>query len=276
MKELLQTDLYRLVEGRHGRFLSNPKDMYIGRSMIEYGEFSELEWQLLEQLVRPGQVVIEAGANMGSFTVPIAKKLGRNGILYAFEPQLAIFQQLCANLALNDLVNVQAFNAGCGDDPGWMGIIRPDPGVERNYGGFRLNQLEGNNQTRVRIEKLDDALDPPRLDLIKADVEGMEEQVLRGAEGLIAKFRPMMYLEAHDAKDTPGQIALLEEMDYRMWWHRPWMFNKENFAGNEENHFGNVVSNNILCIPAERKSTINGARPVTGPDDHPSKWPRPG
>ena len=275
MKELLKTDLYRLVEGRHGRFLANPKDMYIGRSMIEYGEFSELEWNLLDQMIRPGQVVIEAGANMGSFTVPIANKVGRRGIVYAFEPQLAIFQQLCANLALNDLINVQAFNTGCGDEPGWMGIVRPDPAHERNYGGFTLESLKGGSQTRVRIESLDEALDPPRLDLIKADVEGMEEQVLRGAKGLIAKFRPMLYLEAHNAEDTPGQIRLLQDLGYKMWWHRPRMFNPDNFAGKSENHFGNVVSNNILCAPVEKKVQINGAREVAGPDDHPSSWERP-
>ena len=272
MKELLKTDLYHLVEGRHGRFLANPKDMYIGRSMIEYGEFSELEWSLLNQVIRPGQVVIEAGANMGSFTVPIASKVGRNGIVYAFEPQIAIFQQLCANLALNDLVNVQAFNAGCGDQPGWMGIVRPDPAVERNYGGFALENLKGGNQTRVRIEALDEALDPPNLHLIKADVEGMETAVINGARGLIQQFRPAMYLEAHNPEDTPAQIALLQELDYQMWWHRPWMFNKANFAGRDENVFGNTVSNNILCMPAERKATINGARAVTGPDDHPHHW----
>ena len=118
MTELLSTDLYKLVDARHGRFLCNPKDTYLGRSMIEYGEFSEAEWHLLARLAPENAVVVEAGANMGIFTVPLAKSVGLGGMVYAFEPQLPVFQQLCANLALNDLLNVQAFNAGCGAEPG--------------------------------------------------------------------------------------------------------------------------------------------------------------
>ena len=216
MTEILQTGVYHLIEGRHGRFLANPQDMYLGRSMITYGEFSELEWQLLDQLVKPGSVVIEAGSNMGAFTVPLAKKAGRGGLVYAFEPQLSVFQQMCANLALNDLMNVQAFNAGCGDEPGWMPIVRFVPTKERNYGGLSLDSLKGDSIVRVRIERLDDALDPPRLDLIKADVEGMEAQVLRGAAGLIKKFRPILYVEAHHPKDAPELIRLLQDMDYAL------------------------------------------------------------
>ena len=64
MSELLSTDLYKLVQGRHGRFLANPLDIYIGRSLIEYGEFSEGECTLLTKILRPGAVAIEAGASL--------------------------------------------------------------------------------------------------------------------------------------------------------------------------------------------------------------------
>lgn len=271
MTILLETDLYQLVEGRHGRFLANPKDMYIGRSLLTYGEFSEAEVQMFQMLLKPGMVVIEAGANMGAHTVPIARQLGVQGMLYAFEPQVAIFQQLCANLALNDLINVQAFNAGCGDQSDWLGIVRPNPAVENNFGGFTLERLKGDDVTRVRIERLDEALDPPRLNLLKADVEGMEVAVLKGADGLIRKFRPLLYLEANRA-DAPALIEHVMGLDYRAWWHTPPLFNAENHAGMEENIFGRITSKNMLCVPREHPLQVQGAREVTGPDDHPSKW----
>jgi len=268
----LATDLYQLVEGRHGRFLANPQDIYMGRSMIAYGEFSDLEWQLLAQIAKPNAVVIEVGANMGCFTVPLAKAVGRSGLVYAFEPQPIVFQQLCANLALNDLVNVQAFNAGCSDAAGWMPIKRVDPAREVNFGGLSLAALEGASPIRVRIETLDEVLDPPRLTLIKADVEGMEVQVLRGAAGLISRFRPVLYLEAHTAEETPPLLRHLAELDYDAFWHQPRMFNPANHFSNSENLFQNIVSRNLLCTPAERKVQIEGARKVSGPDDHPTKW----
>lgn len=272
MNEIFETELYHVINARHGRFLANPQDTYLGRSMIKYGEFSEIEWHLLNQLVKPGAFVVEAGANMGAFTVPLAKNAGRAGMVYAFEPQLAVFQQMCANLALNDLVNVQAFNAGCGEEPGWMPIIRPDPAKNRNYGGLSLDSLKGESNAKVRIEKLDDAIDPPRLNLIKADVEGMETHVLKGARGLIKEFRPMLYLEAHDPEDAPNLIRLLHELEYDMWWHLPLMYNPKNHTGDTENIFGRITSKNMLCAPVERKMNVKGSRKVADENDHPRNW----
>ena len=272
MNEIFETELYHLVEARHGKFLANPNDKYLGRSIIKYGEFSEIEWRALDQLIKPGSVVIEAGANMGAFTVPIAKKAGRNGLVYAFEPQLMVFQQLCANLALNDLVNVQAFNAGCGDESKWMPIVRPNPAAEENYGGFSLKALQGGSMVKIRVEKLDDAIDPPRLNLIKADVEGMEPEVLRGASGLIAEFRPVLYVEAHNPDESPVLIRLLHEMEYDLWWHLPLMYSAGNHTGDADNIFGNITSKNILGVPAEHKLKVQSARPVAGENDHPRHW----
>lgn len=265
---ILKTDLYTLVEGRHGRFLSNPQDIYMGRSLLTYGEFSEAEWILLDQLLKPGMTAIEAGSNMGALTVPMAKKIGRGGLLYAFEPQIAIFQQLCANLALNDLVNVQAFNCGCGAQSEWLSIARPDPARELNFGGIPLEKLQAKTNTRVRVETLDDALDVQALHLIKADVEGMEVDVLKGAAGLIAKHRPMLYLEAN-RDDAPGIIEHVLGLDYEMWWHLPPMFNPKNHAGHEENLFGRITSKNVVCAPAERKFKVQGLPQITEPQAFP-------
>lgn len=264
---------YRLVDGRHGRFLANPRDMYIGRSMVEYGEFSEVEWQLLAQVVRPGSVVIDAGANMGALTVPLARAVGDGGLVYAFEPQILVFQQLCANLALNGLVNVQAINAACGKAPGWSAVRRINPRAPANFGGLSLGAMSGRSRTRVRIERLDEALDPPRLDLIKADIEGMEAEMLEGARGLIARFRPLIYAEAHHAEEAPALISLLRTLEYRLWWHLPPMFNPDNHAGQKANLFGGIVSLNMLAVPAERRTDVTRMRPVEGEDDHPTRWP---
>ena len=273
MTELLSTDLYKLVQARHGRFLCNPMDTYIGRSMIEYGEFSENEWIFLSRLIGENAVVIEAGANMGTLTVPFAKTVGLGGMVYAFEPQLSIFQQLCANLALNDLLNVQAFNAGCGSEAGQLSARRLQPNAKNNFGGMSLKILEADSGPKIRIERLDDVIDPPRLTLIKADVEGMEIDVLKGAAGLIGQFRPFLYLEAHQ-EDAPPLFRHLYELDYQIWWHQPFMFSPKNFFGKSENLFGNTISRNVLALPAERKIKVEGLREVAGEDDYPSKWTR--
>ena len=273
MTELLKTKYYHLVEARHGKMLANPADNYIGDAIIRYGEFSELECELLNQIVQPGAIVIEAGANMGSLTVPIAKNAGLGGMVYAFEPQISIFQQLCANLALNDLLNVQAFNAGCGEKPGWLPIKRLNPAQSYNFGGMSLELLENeDSEMTVRIEALDDILDVPRLNLIKADVEGMEVQVLKGAAGLIADHRPYLYLEANNVDASAELYRHLKGLNYRMYWHLPRMFNPNNHAGETEDVYPGIVSMNVLCIPSERETAITGFREVAGENDHPKVW----
>lgn len=266
------TNPYRLVEARHGRFLVNPQDTYIGRSMAEYGEFSELELSVMLQGVRDGAVVIEAGANIGAFTVPLARAAGPGGLVYAFEPQPLVFQLLCANVALNGLLNVQAFNAACGEKAGRMGVRRVDPARATNHGGIPLDRLESDTAaTRIRIEKLDEAVAPPRLDLIKADVEGMELAVLKGAAGLIRRFRPVLYVECHAPQ--PPLLRWLAKAGYKAWWHLPQMFNPQNKKRRPDNIWGAPVrSVNLVCIPADRAGPMTSFRPVAGPEDHPSRW----
>ena len=110
------SDLIRL-ETRHGPMLAFRHDAYITRSIELYGEFSGREWKLFEQLVEPGQTVVESGANIGAHTVPLARRCAP-GPLYAFEPQQRVFQALCANLALNDITNVVASPDACGAEAG--------------------------------------------------------------------------------------------------------------------------------------------------------------
>lgn len=262
---VLATANNRLIRGRHGLFLANPVDIIIGRSMTAYGEFSEAEVHVLKQLVAPGAVIVEAGANIGAITVPLARAVGTGGIVYAFEPQPLVFQTLCANLALNDLVNVAAFNAGCGEAADRIEIIRMNPGIKQNFGGVRLADLTGKDtHFPVPIHRLDDVIDPPRLGLIKADVEGMELATLKGAAGLIARFRPFLYLELNPT-EGPELIHYLRDIGYRCWRHFPPLYNPANFAGNAQNIFEGLVSHNILCVPAERNAVIDGLAPVEIP-----------
>ena len=157
-------------------------------------------------------------------------------------------------------------------EPGWIPIKRYNPANSNNFGGLSLENLRAEGGNRVRIEKLDDILDIPSLSLLKADVEGMEADVLRGAAGLIREHRPILYVEAHHPEDAPSVIREALALDYDLYWHLPLMFNKDNFAGDSENIFENVRSRNILCTPSERKINVGKARPVAGENDHPSMW----
>src|SRR4051812_49892110 len=71
---------------RHGKLSYLLNDAYIGRSLDVYGEYSEGELELFHQLLRPGDVAVDAGANIGAVTVGMARLFGPGGAGVALEP----------------------------------------------------------------------------------------------------------------------------------------------------------------------------------------------
>lgn len=253
----------RLGQCRYGLMLFNSKDQYIGRALEYYGEYSQHEADLLVQFISPGAVVIDAGANLGGLTLFFARAVGGSGRVYAFEPQRVIFQTLCANMALNSLVNVYAVQAALGDRQGSINIDTPDYTRENNFGGMALGEWHaGEAVPLMRIDELALA----RCDLIKIDVEGMEEAVLRGAQATIARHRPLLYVENDRAEKVASLINCIAAMSYRMYWHFPPYFNPDNFHGRADNLFDTLASRNMLCLPAERALAVKGLEPVVVAD----------
>lgn len=259
--ERVGRSVYVLCETRHGRMLANRNDRYVGRSLIDYGEFSADEVALISDFVVPDAVVIDAGANIGALTVPLARKAGPRGRVLAFEPQRLVFQMLCANLALNELFNVDARQLVLGAHPGSMPIADISPVVIENFGGVEA----GEGSVAVPMTTID-ALQLSRCDLIKGDVEGMELELLRGAALTIERLRPVLYLENDRRENSPALIGALLQAGYHLWWHTPPLFSEQNFRKQRTNVFGNVVSINLLCVPRERGMSC-GLPPVAGVDD---------
>lgn len=234
-----------LLECRHGRMLCNRHDIYVGRSLLMYGEFSELESVVLRQLVRPGDFVVEVGANIGAHSVALARTVGPSGRLMALEPQRVVHQLLCANVALNDLTNVQCVHAAAGAAPGEIRVPHIDYARDNNFGGLSLGTYaEGE---LVPVVALDD-LRLSTVHLLKIDVEGMEMDVLRGALQTIRRDRPAIYIENDREEHAAGLIRMLDAEGYAMYWHTPPLFNPDNYFGVPDNVFGDIVSRNMVCF----------------------------
>jgi hypothetical protein len=98
--------------------------------------------------------------------------------------------------------------------------------------------------------------------LVKIDVEGMERDVIAGAEQTIVRFRPFLYVEnEHDGR--PAElIRQVFDLGYRRYEHVTPMFSPENFFGDRENVLGRVSSFNMLGIPRSRSQTVEGFREI--------------
>lgn len=249
---------------RGGPMLYNKHDVFVGGSLQRYGEFSLFEQKIFETFVRNGHLVVEVGANIGAHTVFLSRLVGEGGQIHAFEPQRLVFQALCANLALNQCTNVYAQHLAVGDQVGVAHAPAIDPTIRNNFGGVSLLDISAGEEVSITTI---DKLDLPACHVLKVDVEGMELQVLKGAATTIDSYRPMMYIENDRQKNSMDILQLLLDSDYRIYWHLPPLFNPDNFAGDTENVFPNIVSINILCVPSESNVDVQGMKRIVNANE---------
>ena len=248
---------------RHGRFSFLPHDAFVGRSLDVYGEFAEHEVRLFQKLLRAGDVVVEAGANIGALTVPIARAVGPAGKVIAVEPQGVLAQLLATNVAANALGHVEVRHAALGAAAGTIRV----PGIDyRKAGNFGGVAMGGDRGREVPLETID-GLGLAALAFVKIDVEGMELAVLEGGARTIRTHRPILFVENDRTERSAPLIAHLLAAAYELWWHITPLFDRQNFFGATEDVVHNVCSFNMLGVPRERGLAIANGLAVTGPED---------
>ena len=269
MRTLMLDDQTALVEGRDGFFLVNLNDVFIGRSIATYGEYNGAEALFLKRLVRANDCVVEVGANIGSHTVGLSKAAGPGGRVYAFEPQRACYALLEAQIALNRLGNVFAYREALGRECGRLWLPPINYTAAGNFGGVALDAAETAGAEPIEVGTLDEHLTLERCSLLKIDVEGMEEDVLRGGLRLIERTRPLLYVENDRVEKSASLVALILELGYRLWWHIPKLYSADNFFGIAHNLYGDVASFNMLCCPEAYEATAGLIEIKSPADPHP-------
>jgi FkbM family methyltransferase len=268
-------ELTRLAQGRHGPMVYGRNDMFIGRSVDLYGEWAQAELDLLGVLLKPGDVAIDVGANIGTHAVFFGQRVGTEGRVYAFEPQGMLFRWLSDNVALNQLSNVVLFPMAVGRTPGTIGVPEVDYGRAGNFGGLSLPTMQSATPRidSVPVTTLDqlarDHLAPTGrpCKVLKIDVEGMELDVLEGGRALIESQRPFIYLENNDPARSKGVLSWLLARRYCLFWHFSPFFNPANFRGNPNNVFGSVGDLNVIAVRAELAAAFARFPAVAGADD---------
>jgi FkbM family methyltransferase len=164
--------------------------------------------EMLATLLRfcpPDPVVVDAGANIGTFSLRLAAAAGPRGRVLAFEPQRVLAYMLAGSAVLNGFTNLVCEVMALGERDGTIEVPQFDYNAPLNFGSIEfggvqrepLHQKPASDPGRrefVPLVRLD-RFELPRLDLLKIDVEGMEERVLEGAQATIARHRPILFVE---------------------------------------------------------------------------------
>lgn len=168
---------------------------------VQYQLEGELwfKWEserLREYLPKDG-VVIDVGANLGFVVLLFAKHVGPGGQIYAFEPSPLAYKKLLEVMEKNQLHNVQCFNLGCGSARKEETLLVPASSGNATIRRRGVHQAETCHELNIQIDTLDNVIFPRarKIDFLKIDTEGFEDQVLAGAVELVARDRPVVYLE---------------------------------------------------------------------------------
>jgi FkbM family methyltransferase len=215
---------------------------FIGKCFELYGQYSESEVNVLRAFIRPGDTVLDVGANIGDLTLPMSRFVGDNGKVYAVESHADTYHVLCANLALNGIRNVKALNCFIADS---AQVDTAGPWGKFGY----VSEVWGASMVAI------DALGIETCSFIKIDVDGKELEVLRSAHGLLEKSRPVLYFENDDRASSAALLDHAMSQRYDLYWHPAPIFDQNNFFGNPINHWApnNIISFMVLGIPGERR-----------------------
>jgi len=172
------------------------------RAIFVTGNYEPNEFFFLSQVIRPGMTFIDAGANMGLYSLFAAQKVAEHGTVLAIEPSTREGSRLSKNVKINSLSNVRlirnAVSDSCSDvelliaDDEWSG--------HNTLGAFAYDTPLARKEM-VQTVSLDDIAvreGLSRVDIIKMDIEGAELHALKGAAGILERFQPLLLLELAD------------------------------------------------------------------------------
>lgn len=174
----------------------------------------------LAEHIRPGDVVLDVGANVGFFTLMAAALTGPSGHVVAFEPSPKNATALRANLAANRLTTVQVVEAAVAAEEGQCTLHMNESNQEASL----VNAL-GHESITVQTVTVDSEMRRLGLapNVIKIDVEGAEDDVIRGMRSTLEEARPTIVCEMHvgiPQLDDPVP-ATLKAAGYQVAWLEP-------------------------------------------------------
>lgn len=180
----------------------------------------------LYSLVRPNDVVLDVGTNIGETLLNFAKLVGSGGFVYGFEPDPTNYANVQKNIGLNEFTNLHVFNLGVSDRAESLKLYRIDP---NNLGMNRiLNEDEAEQYSdfmTIETDTIDGVVaanDISKIDVVKIDIEGYEMHALRGARQMLDSFKPKLFIEVGYSRllkngTSPNEmISFLMEFGYRV------------------------------------------------------------
>jgi FkbM family methyltransferase len=192
--------------GKPVLFYCDPKSG-VEHAIIKYGFFGSHILEFMAELLSPESVVLDIGANIGAYSIPLAKAFP-DVTVHAFEPNPYAVARFRRNLLVNRIDNIRLHEKALGEEAGTLEFYAIE-GRDIGLSSFIDRSFKEAHPMRMQLTRLDDMLDQDlsRVSVIKIDVQGFESQVLRGATRLLRRDRPYVLFEHEDDNFTEKDRA---------------------------------------------------------------------
>ena len=198
-------------------------DRVIAQQLLLEGVHEEYETEIFKELVKPSNVIVVVGANIGYYTLIAARILNGTGWIYAFEPEPHNFEILVKNIRLNGFRNITASQLALSDTNGREKLF-----LDRsNFGcpSFAEMNIERKNRyVEVDTITLDAYFEKTvcsKIDLLKIDAQGAEGRIVQGAKGILKRLAPRIVMEfwpyglRNVGTDPDALLTILQETGYK-------------------------------------------------------------
>ena len=231
-----------LMSELHGyRFWFNTRDREMG-VLMAIGKYEPEATVLLAKILKPGMKCLDVGAQTGYYSLLMARCIGEDGRVLAYEPMKSSFEMLKRNIIENNADKIiTAFNVACGAKKEKL----PMRIVSNMY------VADVNGDIRIDCIVIDDEIDM-KVDFVKIDAEGHEPQVLKGMKKTVENNKPIIFTEinaywlSQAGSSFSGYAQLLEDMGYKL-------FDIDsNLSPLNKNEDDLLRNSNVLAIPDEK------------------------
>ena len=246
VKRLLKKTAWKILPHSTIQFIKKRHYLRLLRSPLSE---KEPELKVFRHLVKPGDTVIDIGANIGVYTKILSELVGPDGRVYSIEPFPTTFELLCYNVRKLNLDNVEPVNLAVSDSKGIVTMAVPcgSSGAETHYRASIIKdraEKDKTETTKVQAATIDSRFlsTAETISFIKCDVEGHELECIKGAAKFLVKSQAAWLIEVSGEPDDTDSKAhnlfkILQGRDYSAWWYDGGKLRKRRPGDKSTNYF---------------------------------------
>lgn len=200
MNEKMNEQFEFTIHGHFLRFTVHAENELLSNIFRQEGAYSRNDLEVMSGVLKPGSTFIDAGANIGWHSMIAAKMVGPTGRVIAFEPETKNLALLRENIALNGLTNVEIVPKAVMDVSGTRELHLSSTNFGDHIVGLQIQTTAHDQKITIEATTLDETfaalgLNPKKIALIKADIQGSEVDMLEGGREFFRVHRPPLILE---------------------------------------------------------------------------------